>query len=124
MGPGTRGVKAGPGAGMAAGPLGSEDLLCSWDRLVWGLTSRVLRTCRGGHLRVLQLMLKPWCISRAVYQVGPEALLTFLCSIRNQPVMVGKEYKLLSHVEYYEVCCNGGGGADINRASSFRYWAP
>ncbi|XP_034500234.1 LOW QUALITY PROTEIN: FERM domain-containing protein 4A [Ailuropoda melanoleuca] len=54
---------------MAAGPLGSEDLLCSWDRLVWGLTSRVLRTCRGGHLRVLQLMLKPWCISRAVYQM-------------------------------------------------------
>ncbi|XP_004409172.1 PREDICTED: FERM domain-containing protein 4A [Odobenus rosmarus divergens] len=54
---------------MAAGPLGSEDLLCSWDRLVWGLTSQVLRTCRGGHLRILQLMLKPWCISRAVYQM-------------------------------------------------------
>nr|XP_035969997.1 FERM domain-containing protein 4A isoform X5 [Halichoerus grypus] len=54
---------------MAAGPLGSEDLQCSWDRPVWGLTSRVLRTCRGGHLRVLQLMLKPWCISRAVYQM-------------------------------------------------------
>ncbi|XP_041623320.1 FERM domain-containing protein 4A isoform X4 [Vulpes lagopus] len=54
---------------MAAGLLGSEDLLCSWDRLLWGLTSRVLRTCRGGHLRVLQLMLKPWCISRAVYQM-------------------------------------------------------
>ncbi|XP_027451164.1 FERM domain-containing protein 4A isoform X5 [Zalophus californianus] len=54
---------------MAAGPLGSEDLLCSWDRLVWGLTSQVLRTCRGGHLRILQLMLKPWCNSTAVYQM-------------------------------------------------------
>ncbi|XP_044771477.1 FERM domain-containing protein 4A isoform X1 [Neomonachus schauinslandi] len=54
---------------MAAGPLGSEDLQCSCDRPVWGLTSRVLRTCRGGRLRVLQLMLKPWCISRAVYQM-------------------------------------------------------
>ncbi|XP_073735984.1 FERM domain-containing protein 4A isoform X2 [Callorhinus ursinus] len=54
---------------MAAGPLGSEDLLCSWDRLVWGLTSQVLRTCRGGHLWILQLMLKPWCNSRAVYQM-------------------------------------------------------
>ncbi|XP_024593776.1 LOW QUALITY PROTEIN: FERM domain-containing protein 4A [Neophocaena asiaeorientalis asiaeorientalis] len=53
---------------MAAGPQGSEDLLSGWDRLVWGLTCRVLRTCRGGNLRVLQLMLKPWCISRAVYQ--------------------------------------------------------
>nr|XP_030688311.1 FERM domain-containing protein 4B-like [Globicephala melas] len=54
---------------MAAGPQGSEDLLSGWDRLVWGLTCRVLRTCRGGNLRVLQLMLKPWCISRAVYQM-------------------------------------------------------
>ncbi|XP_057400390.1 FERM domain-containing protein 4A isoform X2 [Balaenoptera acutorostrata] len=54
---------------MAAGPQGSEDLLRGWDRLVWGLTCRVLRTCRGGNLRVLQLMLKPWCISRAVYQM-------------------------------------------------------
>jgi len=83
---------------MAAGPLGSEDLQCSWDRPVWGLTSRVLRTCRGGHLRVLQLMLKPWCISRAVYQVGSEVPLTFLCSIRNQRGMVGKERKLLSRL--------------------------
>lgn len=66
---------------MAAGLLGSEDLLCSWDRLLWGLTSRVLRTCRGGHLRVLQLMLKPWCISRAVYQVG---LKLFLCFFVDQ----------------------------------------
>ncbi|XP_025786780.1 FERM domain-containing protein 4A [Puma concolor] len=54
---------------MAGGPLGSEDLLCSRGRLVRGLTSEALRTCRGGHLRVLQLMLKPWCISRAVYQM-------------------------------------------------------
>ncbi|KAF4023205.1 hypothetical protein G4228_015118 [Cervus hanglu yarkandensis] len=55
---------------MAAGPLGSEDLLSAWNRLVWGLTCRALRTCRGGNVRVLQLMLKPWCISRAVYQVS------------------------------------------------------
>nr|XP_008525527.1 PREDICTED: FERM domain-containing protein 4A [Equus przewalskii] len=54
---------------MAAGPLGSEDLLCSWDRLMWELTFRALRTCRGGNLRVLQLMLRPWCFSRAVYQM-------------------------------------------------------
>ncbi|XP_036082882.1 FERM domain-containing protein 4A isoform X1 [Rousettus aegyptiacus] len=54
---------------MAAGALGTEDLLCSWDRLVWDLTCRALRTCRGGNLRVLQLMLKPWCFSRAIYQM-------------------------------------------------------
>ncbi|XP_065777200.1 FERM domain-containing protein 4A isoform X1 [Muntiacus reevesi] len=54
---------------MAAGPLGSEDLLSAWNRLVWGLTCRALRTCRGGNVQVLQLMLKPWCISRAVYQM-------------------------------------------------------
>ncbi|XP_072811435.1 FERM domain-containing protein 4A isoform X1 [Vicugna pacos] len=54
---------------MAAGPLGSEDLLSSWDRLAWRLTRRALRTCRGGNLRGLQLVLKPWCISRAVYQM-------------------------------------------------------
>ncbi|XP_032956461.1 FERM domain-containing protein 4A isoform X1 [Rhinolophus ferrumequinum] len=54
---------------MAAGALGTEDLLCSWDRLVWDLTCQALRTCRGGNLRVLQLMLKPWCFSRAVYQM-------------------------------------------------------
>lgn len=124
MGPGTRGVKAGPGAGMAAGPLGSEDLLCSWDRLVWGLTSRVLRTCRGGHLRVLQLMLKPWCISRAVYQVGPEAPLTFLCSIKSHRGLVGKECKLLSHAWCYEMCYNSGGVANINRTSPSSYRAP
>lgn len=55
---------------MAAVLFGFEDLLYSWDSLVWSLTSRALRTCRFGNLRVLQLMLKPWCISRAVYQVG------------------------------------------------------
>ncbi|KAI4575373.1 hypothetical protein MJG53_011576 [Ovis ammon polii x Ovis aries] len=59
-------------AGMAAGPLGSEDLLSAWDRLVWGLTCRALRTCQGGNVRVLQLMLKPWCISRAVYQTADD----------------------------------------------------
>lgn len=75
---------------MAAGPLGSEDLLCSWDRLVWGLTSRVLRTCRGGHLRVLQLMLKPWCISRAVYQVGPEAPLNVSLQHKKSPGVGGE----------------------------------
>ncbi|KAK2517319.1 hypothetical protein Q9966_014740 [Columba livia] len=53
---------------MAAVLFGFEDLLYSWDSLVWSLTSRALRTCRFGNLRVLQLMLKPWCISRAVYQ--------------------------------------------------------
>lgn len=83
-------------AGMAAGPLGSEDLLSAWNRLVWGLTCRALRTCRGGNVRVLQLMLKPWCISRAVYQVGPEAPLLFLCSMRNSWGMVGKGCQLLS----------------------------
>ncbi|KAM9170316.1 FERM domain-containing protein 4A isoform 1-T1 [Pangshura tecta] len=56
-------------AGMAAVLFGFEDLLYSWDSLMWNLTSRALRTCRFGNLRVLQLMLKPWCISRAVYQM-------------------------------------------------------
>ncbi|XP_075782178.1 FERM domain-containing protein 4A isoform X10 [Pelodiscus sinensis] len=56
-------------AGMAAVIFGFEDLLYSWDSLVWNLTSRALRTCRFGNLRILQLMLKPWCISRAVYQM-------------------------------------------------------
>ncbi|KAK2517768.1 hypothetical protein Q9233_012927 [Columba guinea] len=56
---------------MAAVLFGFEDLLYSWDSLVWSLTSRALRTCRFGNLRVLQLMLKPWCISRAVYQNHP-----------------------------------------------------
>lgn len=51
---------------MAAGLPDSEDVPCSW-----GLTCQALRTCRGGNFRVLLLMLKPWCISRAVYQVGP-----------------------------------------------------
>ncbi|XP_001368719.1 FERM domain-containing protein 4A isoform X1 [Monodelphis domestica] len=54
---------------MAAVLFGFEDLLYSWDSLVWNLTARALRTCRAGNLRVLQLMLKPWCISRAVYQM-------------------------------------------------------
>ncbi|XP_026310600.1 FERM domain-containing protein 4A isoform X1 [Piliocolobus tephrosceles] len=49
---------------MAAGLLGSEDPPWSWN-----LTCRALRTCQGGNLRVLQLMLTPWCISRAVYQM-------------------------------------------------------
>lgn len=57
---------------MAAVLFGFEDLLYSWDSLVWSLTSRALRTCRFGNLRVLQLMLKPWCISRDVYQVGKQ----------------------------------------------------
>uniref|UniRef100_A0A8D0U332 FERM domain containing 4A n=1 Tax=Sus scrofa TaxID=9823 RepID=A0A8D0U332_PIG len=58
---------------MAAGPQGSEVLLSGWDRLVWCLTCRrhrwVLKTCRGGNVQVLPLMPKPWCISRAVYQM-------------------------------------------------------
>ncbi|XP_017729984.1 PREDICTED: FERM domain-containing protein 4A isoform X7 [Rhinopithecus bieti] len=49
---------------MAAGLLGSEDPPWSWN-----LTCRALRTCQAGNLRVLQLMLTPWCISRAVYQM-------------------------------------------------------
>ncbi|XP_065376371.1 FERM domain-containing protein 4A isoform X6 [Macaca fascicularis] len=49
---------------MATGLLGSEDPPWSWN-----LTCRALRTCQGGNLRVLQLMLTPWCISRAVYQM-------------------------------------------------------
>lgn len=53
--------------------LGTEDLLCGGDQLVWDLTSRTLRTCGGESLRVLQLMQKLWCFSRAVYQVGPAA---------------------------------------------------
>ena len=87
-------------AGMAAGPLGSKDLLNAWDRLVWGLTCRALRTCQGGNVRVLQLMLKPWCISRAVYQVGPETPLLFLCSMRNSWGMVGKGRQLLSFLHH------------------------
>ncbi|KAK2105334.1 hypothetical protein P7K49_014848, partial [Saguinus oedipus] len=63
VGPGTKGVAADSGAGMATGLLSSEDLPWSWN-----LTCRALRTCQAGNLRVLQLMLKPWCISRAVYQ--------------------------------------------------------
>ncbi|XP_020855333.1 FERM domain-containing protein 4A isoform X2 [Phascolarctos cinereus] len=54
---------------MAAVLFSFEDLLYSWDSLVWNLTARALRTCRAGNLRVWQLMLKPWCISRAVYQM-------------------------------------------------------
>ncbi|XP_020919875.1 FERM domain-containing protein 4A isoform X3 [Sus scrofa] len=60
---------------MAAGPQGSEVLLSGWDRLVWCLTRRrrrrrwVLKTCQGGNVQVLPLMPKPWCISRAVYQM-------------------------------------------------------
>ncbi|XP_051061825.1 FERM domain-containing protein 4A isoform X2 [Phodopus roborovskii] len=49
---------------MAAGLLGSEDEPCSWD-----FACRVLRTCRAGNLQLLQLMLKPWCIPRTVYQM-------------------------------------------------------
>ncbi|XP_024110097.2 FERM domain-containing protein 4A isoform X5 [Pongo abelii] len=49
---------------MAAGLLGSEDPPWSWN-----LTCRALRTCQVGNIRVLQLLLKPWCISRAVYQM-------------------------------------------------------
>lgn len=72
--PGNRGDRAGPEAGMAAGLLGSENVPCSWD-----LACRVLRTCREGNLHLLQLMLKPWCIPTAVYQVGLK--LTFLCYV-------------------------------------------
>lgn len=57
---------------MAAGLLGSEDVPCSWD-----LACQVLRTCREGNLHLLQLMLKSWCIPRAVYQVGP--MLVLVC---------------------------------------------
>lgn len=70
--PGNRGARAGPRADMAAGLLDSEDAPCSWD-----FACRVLRTCREGNLQLLQLMLKPWCIPRTVYQVGPN--LTILC---------------------------------------------
>lgn len=83
---------------MAAGALGTEDLLCSWDRLVWDLTCRALRTCRGGNLRVLQLMLKPWCFSRAIYQVGPAAPVTFLCSTSSRWGTVAKGRNLLPRV--------------------------
>ncbi|XP_077120738.1 FERM domain-containing protein 4A isoform X3 [Ranitomeya variabilis] len=54
---------------MAAVLLSFEDLMFTWDSLVWNLTSRALRSCRHGNFRVLQMMLKPWCISRAVYQM-------------------------------------------------------
>ncbi|XP_044136036.1 FERM domain-containing protein 4A isoform X5 [Bufo gargarizans] len=54
---------------MAAVLLSFEDLMYTWDSLVWNLTSRALRSCRHGNFRVLQMMLKPWCISRAVYQM-------------------------------------------------------
>ncbi|XP_062839624.1 FERM domain-containing protein 4A isoform X3 [Anolis carolinensis] len=54
---------------MAAVLLRFEDLIYSWDSLVWNLTTRVLGTCRFRNLQVVRLMLKPWCISRAVYQM-------------------------------------------------------
>lgn len=57
---------------MAAVLFGFEDLLYSWDSLVWSLTCRALRSCRVGNVRLLQLMLKPWCISRDLYQVGEQ----------------------------------------------------
>ncbi|KAI1239493.1 hypothetical protein IHE44_0012618 [Lamprotornis superbus] len=60
--------------GPSSQPDGNHGKGCSeqegiWDSLVWSLTSRALRNCRFGNLRVLQLMLKPWCISRDVYQM-------------------------------------------------------
>ncbi|XP_078530331.1 FERM domain-containing protein 4A isoform X1 [Lissotriton helveticus] len=54
---------------MAAVLLNFEDLWYNWDSLVWNLTSRALRSSRVGNLRVLQVLLKPWCISRTVYQM-------------------------------------------------------
>ncbi|XP_030072002.1 FERM domain-containing protein 4A isoform X2 [Microcaecilia unicolor] len=54
---------------MAAVLLNFEDFLYGWDRVMWNLTFRALRTCRLGNLRGLQMILKPWCISRAVYQM-------------------------------------------------------
>ncbi|XP_060048181.1 FERM domain-containing protein 4A isoform X3 [Erinaceus europaeus] len=54
---------------MAAEPLGSLNLLCAWDPLLWDLTDPALRTYLGSNLRVLWLMLKQCCFSRAIYQM-------------------------------------------------------
>ncbi|XP_069484022.1 FERM domain-containing protein 4A isoform X3 [Ambystoma mexicanum] len=54
---------------MAAVILSVEDLWYNWDSLVWNLTSRALRSSRFGNLRILQVLLKPWCLSRTVYQM-------------------------------------------------------
>ncbi|XP_058047953.1 FERM domain-containing protein 4A isoform X7 [Ahaetulla prasina] len=54
---------------MAAVPFRFEDLLFSWHSVAWNLTSRVLGADRLRHLQIVRLMLKPWCISRAVYQM-------------------------------------------------------
>ncbi|XP_053113617.1 FERM domain-containing protein 4A isoform X2 [Hemicordylus capensis] len=54
---------------MAAVLLRLEDLFYTWDSLAWNLTSRVLGTSWFRNLQVVRLMLKPWCISRAVYQM-------------------------------------------------------
>ncbi|XP_072419155.1 FERM domain-containing protein 4A isoform X3 [Chiloscyllium punctatum] len=46
-----------------------EDLLYNWDSLVWNFTARALRNWRFGNLRAIQLLLRPWCVSRGVYQM-------------------------------------------------------
>ncbi|XP_078276220.1 FERM domain-containing protein 4B-like [Rhinoraja longicauda] len=42
-----------------------EDLLYNWDGVVWNVTARVLR-----NLRAARLLLRPWCISRGIYQMS------------------------------------------------------
>ncbi|XP_067861150.1 FERM domain-containing protein 4A isoform X3 [Heptranchias perlo] len=54
---------------MAAVLFSFEDLLYNWDSLVWNLTARALRNWRFGNLRAVQLLLRPWCVSRGVYQM-------------------------------------------------------
>lgn len=94
---------------MVAGFFGFEDLLCSWDRLMWELIFRALRICRGGNFRVLQLMLRLWCFFRVVYQVGFEIFFIFFGSLRNRWGMVGKGCKVLLYVQDQEVCSNKQG---------------
>ncbi|XP_033881668.3 FERM domain-containing protein 4A isoform X10 [Acipenser ruthenus] len=49
--------------------IGFEDIFYNRDGLLWNLTSRVLRSWRIMNLRAVQMMLRPRCISRAVYQM-------------------------------------------------------
>ncbi|XP_033888775.3 FERM domain-containing protein 4A isoform X3 [Acipenser ruthenus] len=49
--------------------IGFEDIFYNRDGLLWNLTSRALKSWRIMNLRAVQLMLRPRCISRAVYQM-------------------------------------------------------
>ncbi|XP_041113813.1 FERM domain-containing protein 4A-like isoform X2 [Polyodon spathula] len=54
---------------MDAVLIGFEDIFYNRDGLLWNLTSRALRSWRIMNLRAVQLMMRPRCISRAVYQM-------------------------------------------------------